>query len=94
MPTASAHIIINGVSPVAVDEDSLLLARPLLQGYQEEEEEEEREQHRSLRASTSYNSTSQRAIVGANLCPIESLDYEYFFFPLNDHIQTLNVPRT
>lgn len=28
------------------------------------------------------NTTSQHAIVGANVCPIESLDYEYFpFFP-------------
>lgn len=28
------------------------------------------------------NNTSQLAIVGANICPIESLDYEYAnFFP-------------
>jgi hypothetical protein len=26
------------------------------------------------------NTTSQIAIVGANVCPIESLDYESFFF--------------
>lgn len=42
------------------------------------------------------NTTSQIAIVGANICPIESLDYEYaytlnvllyrFFFPNSDFL--------
>lgn len=27
------------------------------------------------------NHTSQHAIVGANICPIESLDYEFVSFP-------------
>lgn len=79
MPTPSTHVIIDALSPVAVDED-FVLARPLLQRNQEEEEkgeqEEQEEQRRGLRALASYNSTSQLAIVGANLCPIESLDYE------------------
>lgn len=94
MPTASAHITIHGVSPVTVDEDALL-ARPLLQRYEEEDGgvQDEREQHRSLPSSTSYNSTSQQAIVGANLCPIESLDYEYLLFSLNDRIHTLNASK-
>lgn len=82
MPTPSTHVIIDALSPVAVDED-FVLARPLLQRNQEEEEkgeqEEQEEQRRGLRALASYNSTSQLAIVGANLCPIESLDYEYLF---------------
>jgi len=32
------------------------------------------------------NTTSQMAIVGANTCPIESLDYEYACMPLCFHI--------
>lgn len=35
-----------------------------------------------LRRSTS-NTTSQVALVGANICPIESLDYEYVIFPIH-----------
>lgn len=37
------------------------------------------------------NSTSQLAIVGSNLCPIESLDYEYTPLPLNTHARTLSL---
>jgi hypothetical protein len=40
------------------------------------------------------NSTSQVAIVGANVCPIESLDYEsVFFFPSGSScfVQRLNL---
>ena len=40
------------------------------------------------------NTTSQMAVVGANVCPIESLDYEYvqcplFFYPIYRHPQTV-----
>jgi hypothetical protein len=39
------------------------------------------------------NSTSQVAIVGANVCPIESLDYESVFFlsGLSCFVQRLNL---
>ncbi|XP_027070683.1 putative chloride channel-like protein CLC-g isoform X1 [Coffea arabica] len=50
----------------AVEEESLL-SQPLLQQHEE--------QHHTLRRSAS-NTTSQLAIVGSNLCAIESLDYE------------------
>lgn len=38
---------------------------------------EEHHRPRSIRRFAS-NTTSQLAIIGSNLCPIESLDYEYF----------------
>ncbi|KAK6135493.1 hypothetical protein DH2020_030746 [Rehmannia glutinosa] len=50
----------------AVDEESAVLHEPLLAQYQ---------QTLRLRRSQS-NTTSQVAIVGSNVCPIESLDYE------------------
>lgn len=37
--------------------------------------------HRSLLYKRGANTTSQIAIVGANTCPIESLDYEYAACP-------------
>lgn len=54
-----------------MDEESLL-AQPLLQQRRQQQQEE---QHHTLRRSAS-NTTSQLAIVGSNLCAIESLDYE------------------
>ncbi|KAI3443891.1 hypothetical protein Pfo_000556 [Paulownia fortunei] len=58
----------NGLaSPLeAVDEESAVLREPLLSQYQ---------QPLRLRRSQS-NTTSQVAIVGSNICPVESLDYE------------------
>ncbi|KAL8492873.1 hypothetical protein ACS0TY_024173 [Phlomoides rotata] len=58
----------NGLPPSleAVDEESALLHAPLLPQYQ---------QPLRLRR-TSSNTTSQVAIIGSNVCPIESLDYE------------------
>lgn len=56
---------------VAVDEESLV-SQPLLQQGRQQQREE---QHHTLRRSAS-NTTSQLAIVGSNLCAIESLDYE------------------
>jgi hypothetical protein len=48
-------------------------------------------QHRSIHLSrNSPNNTSQLAIIGSNLCPIESLDYEYVvlhFSPLIRYFQ-------
>ncbi|PIN04624.1 hypothetical protein CDL12_22833 [Handroanthus impetiginosus] len=57
----------NGFPAAAVDEESpAVLTKPLPL---------ENQQELSLRRSQS-NVTSQVAIVGSNLCPIESLDYE------------------
>ncbi|KAL3532287.1 hypothetical protein ACH5RR_005808 [Cinchona calisaya] len=62
-------------APAAAEnvQDSLLLSQPLI--LQERQQQQQEEQHRTLRRSAS-NTTSQVAIVGSNLCPIESLDYE------------------
>lgn len=66
----AGQAVVNGSSPLPAEtldavEDESTLTQPLLN----------QQQHRILRRSAS-NNTSQVALVGSNLCPVESLDYE------------------
>ncbi|XP_077216825.1 putative chloride channel-like protein CLC-g [Tasmannia lanceolata] len=58
------------------DEESSLLNEPLL-----DQDHENQHQNRLLLRRSASNTTSQIAIIGANVCSIESLDYE---IPEND----------
>jgi chloride channel 7 len=64
-------------APLLVSSGSSFLLDPALEDGGGGDEEQRRRRRRFLHGShTHSNTTSQVALVGADVCPIESLDYE------------------